>query len=59
MLDLNNQFYPGQKLSLAIGIACCSSAAEVEPTIHAADQAMFEAKTRYYELAQLERRRSN
>jgi diguanylate cyclase (GGDEF)-like protein len=58
ILELNNQFYPGQKLSLAIGIASCHSAAEVESTIHAADQAMFEAKTRYYELAQLERRRT-
>lgn len=57
ILDLNNQFYPGQKLSLAIGTAACHSAAEVEPAIHAADQAMFEAKTRYYEEAQLERRR--
>lgn len=55
ILDLNNQFYPGQKLSLAIGTATCHSAAEVEPAIHAADQAMF--KTRYYENAQLERRR--
>ena len=59
ILELNNQFYPGQKLSLAIGVACCNSAAEVESAIHAADQAMFEAKTRYYEDAQLERRRSN
>jgi len=58
IMELNNQFYPGQKLSMAIGMASCHSAAEVEATIHAADQSMFEAKSRYYELAQLERRRN-
>jgi diguanylate cyclase (GGDEF)-like protein len=58
MLELNNQFYPGQKLSLAVGIASCNSAAEVEAAIHAADQAMFAAKTRYYDEVQIERRRN-
>ena len=57
MLELNNQFYPGQKISLAMGIASCTSAAGVEAAIHAADQAMFEAKTRYYDEAKIERRR--
>lgn len=57
MLELNNQFYPGQKLSLAMGISSCNSAAEVEAAIHAADRAMFEAKSLYYEEAQIERRR--
>ncbi|TAH10333.1 MAG: diguanylate cyclase [Curvibacter sp.] len=58
IMELNNQFYPGQKLSMAIGMASCHSAAEVEATIHAADQSMFEAKSRYYELSPLERRRN-
>jgi PleD family two-component response regulator len=57
MLELNNQFYPGQKISLAMGIASCANAGDVETAIHAADQAMFEAKTRYYDDAKLERRR--
>lgn len=57
MIELNNQFYPGQRLSLAIGTACCSAAGQVEATIHEADQAMFRAKARYYEEATLERRR--
>ncbi|MDR7308842.1 sensor domain-containing diguanylate cyclase [Rhodoferax saidenbachensis] len=57
MLELNNQFYPGQKLSLALGIATCNTAAEVEATIHAADQSMFKAKQRFYETTSLERRR--
>ncbi len=57
MIELNNQFYPGQKLSLAIGIASCNAASQVEATIHAADQAMFLEKTRFYEASQQERRR--
>lgn len=57
MIELNNQFYPGQKLSLAIGIASCSAASQVEATIHAADQAMFLEKARFYEASQRERRR--
>jgi diguanylate cyclase (GGDEF)-like protein len=56
LLELNNQFYPGQKLSLALGIASCLGAPDVEATLHAADQAMFLAKRRYYELNNLERR---
>ena len=57
MIDLNNQFYPGQKLSMAIGISSCTGAVDVEAAIHAADQAMFLAKTRFYEAGKLERRR--
>ncbi len=56
ILELNNQFYPGQKLSLALGLATCKSAPEVEDALHNADQAMFEAKKRYYEMSNLERR---
>jgi len=58
MVELNNQFYPGQRLSLAIGIASCASAGLVEAALHEADQAMFRAKTRFYEEAKLERRRN-
>ena len=56
LLELNNQFYPGQKLSLALGIAACHGASEVEAALHAADQAMFTAKKRYYDVNDLERR---
>ena len=58
LLDLNNQFYPGHHLSLAIGIASCDTAAQVEATLNAADKAMFREKARYYEEAQLDRRRN-
>lgn len=57
MVELNNQFYPGQSLNMAIGIASCASAAQVEAGLHAADQAMFKNKERFYNDAKLERRR--
>ncbi len=57
MIELNNQFYPGQNLSMAMGSASCASAAQVEAALHTADQAMFNDKTRFYEEAKLERRR--
>ena len=57
MIELNNQFYPGHRLSLAIGVASCQSAAQVEATLHEADQAMFREKARFYEESQIERRK--
>lgn len=57
MLELNNQYYPGQKLSLAIGIACGDAKMQAETIVGRADQAMYEAKARIYEEANLERRR--
>lgn len=59
LIELNNQFYPGYKLSLAMGIASASNAASVEAALHAADQAMFHDKTRYYDEHRIERRRLN
>ncbi|OYU45656.1 MAG: histidine kinase [Burkholderiales bacterium PBB4] len=56
LLELNNQFYPGQKLSLALGIASCHGAGDVEAALHTADQAMFAAKKHHYEIHNLERR---
>ena len=58
IIELNNQFYPGHDLSLAIGISTCDGAAQVEATLNAADKAMFSAKARYYEETQLDRRRN-
>jgi diguanylate cyclase (GGDEF)-like protein len=55
-LELNNQFYPGQHLSLAIGIASCVAAGQVEAAVHQADHTMFEAKALYYAQNNLERR---
>ncbi len=58
MIELNNQFYPGHHLSLAIGMASCRAAADVEAALHEADQAMFGEKVRFYEEAKIERRRN-
>ncbi len=57
LIELNNQFYPGHHLSLAIGIATCDAPANVEAALIEADKAMFSAKARYYEEVQLDRRR--
>ncbi len=56
MLDLNNQFYPGQHLSLAMGIASCQSGEAVEAAINRADQAMYAEKNRYYQQLHIDRR---
>jgi len=56
MVDLNNQFYPGQPLSLAMGVASCRSGDAVEATIHRADQAMYAEKLRYYQDKNVDRR---
>jgi hypothetical protein len=57
MVDINNQFYPGQRLSLAIGHATCMATGQLEATLNLADQAMLSAKERYYVENHLERRR--
>lgn len=56
MLELNNQFYPGQHLSLAMGIASCQSGDGVEAAINRADQAMYAEKNRYYQQSGHDRR---
>jgi diguanylate cyclase (GGDEF)-like protein len=57
IIELNNQFYPGHHLSMAVGMATCETAAQVEATLNLADKAMFSEKARFYEEAQLDRRR--
>jgi diguanylate cyclase (GGDEF)-like protein len=57
MLELNNQFYPGQHLSLAMGVAVAQPGESLEAAAHRADQAMYVEKTRYYEAMGLDRRR--
>lgn len=57
MTDLNNQFYPGQRLSMAIGLGICTAAGQVDAALNQADQDMFAAKAKYYADNQMERRR--
>ncbi|WP_295953521.1 sensor domain-containing diguanylate cyclase [Rhodoferax sp.] len=56
ILELNNQFYSGHKLSIAIGMATCTSSDQLEATLIRADRAMYVEKTRYYQEQNIERR---
>jgi diguanylate cyclase (GGDEF)-like protein len=57
LLEINNQYYSGRKLSLAIGIATAPASTRVDSLSNEADKAMFAAKSRFYEDTQVERRR--
>jgi diguanylate cyclase (GGDEF)-like protein/PAS domain S-box-containing protein len=57
LVEMNNQFYSGQPLGFAMGIACCQSGEGVEAALLKADQAMYEEKRRYYQQMGTERRR--
>lgn len=57
LVEINNQYYSGRKLSLAIGIATAPSSARVDVLSNEADKAMYAAKTRFYEDSKMERRR--
>ena len=56
LTDLNNQFYPGEALSLALGVAVCPSGDQLEAAVHRADQAMYAMKAQYYREKKGERR---
>ncbi len=56
ILELNNQFYAGQKLSMAIGMATCHSHQQIDAAIVRADHAMYAAKSRFYIENRIERR---
>lgn len=56
LVELNNQFYPGQPLSLAVGLTSCSQGESVEVAVHRADQRMYADKARHYQENHLERR---
>lgn len=46
--ELNNQFYPGQALSLSVGTALARPGESLEAAMHQADQAMYAQKAQYY-----------
>ena len=48
LLDLNNQFYPGDAVSISMGTALCNVGDSMEVAAHQADQAMYAAKACYY-----------
>lgn len=56
LLELNNQFYTGNALSLSMGVARADSGAQLEAAIQRADRAMYAEKARYYSTGQTDRR---
>ena len=56
LVDLNNQYYPGATLSLAMGCATAHAGARLEATVSRADERMFEAKRDFYTSSGLDRR---
>ena len=56
VLELNNQFYPGNELTLAMGLATCMAGGSLDMTIQAADHAMYRSKAAHYEARHIERR---
>jgi diguanylate cyclase (GGDEF)-like protein len=46
LVELNNQFYGGPKLSFSMGFASCEEGESVEAMLREADAAMYEAKRR-------------
>ncbi|MDH1429617.1 GGDEF domain-containing protein [Comamonas aquatica] len=56
LLELNNQFYPGQPIHIAMGYACGQENASLETVVHRADQAMYVEKARFYQEREQDRR---
>ena len=56
VIELNNQFYSGHRLSLAIGKATCRNGEQLDATLNQADKEMYADKARYYRDNELERR---
>ena len=56
LLELNNQFYPGQTIHVSMGHACGQAGASLEAVVHRADQAMYADKARFYTELQPDRR---
>ena len=56
VVELNNQFYQGPRLSFAVGSAVCGKAGELDRAVRSADDAMYAAKRAYYAATQSDRR---
>lgn len=57
MVEMNNQFYPGQPLSLAMGRATCHAGDQLDEALQRADQGMYQEKKRFYQEHAVDRRR--
>lgn len=58
LLELNNQFYPGQTIHIAMGAACGYESSHLESVVHRADQTMYADKMRFYQ-TKVQNRRLN
>ena len=56
MVEVNNQFYPGARLSFALGMATAMPNERLEDTVKRADMLMYEAKRKLYAETGHERR---
>lgn len=56
LLELNNQFYPGHTIHLAMGHAVGHEGVSMEAVVHRADQSMYADKLRFYEAMERDRR---
>ncbi len=56
LVELNNQFYPGAPLSLAMGCATARKGERLEATVSHADERMFAAKREFYAASGRDRR---
>ena len=59
LIELNNQFYTGTKLSFSMGTATCDGKERLEDTIKRADLAMYESKRARYNTENGNRRAGN
>ncbi len=56
LIDLNNQFYHGPRISLALGVAASAQGERLERAMKLADTRMYAAKKEYYAAVAHDRR---
>ncbi|RKP59052.1 sensor domain-containing diguanylate cyclase [Pararobbsia silviterrae] len=56
LIELNNQFYTGTRLSFSMGSATCDGKERLEDAIRRADLAMYESKRAHYDASGTHRR---
>ena len=56
VVEMNNQFYQGPRLSFPVGSAVCEKTGELDRALRGADDAMYASKRAYYAAATVDRR---
>jgi diguanylate cyclase (GGDEF)-like protein len=57
VVEINNEYYSGRKISLAIGIAIAPTTTRLDALSNESDKSIFADKTRFYEDSKIEQRR--